>query len=213
MENHESSFIYGDATVTYSANIDVPFYLQRDNAKVKTIFVVRDPISRMESHFRYSLGMFKSIGFETVDSVVSFALKQGSHLQSLRNNATALLASLNTIDTSKSDVISEAIALSDCFANAWITFYRFDECKHLLSGSEEYTVDSLHDHNKIYQYISKFYVPSGAKTKEERLTSLIIRTSIYFPGKRLCDELKVLFTSLCLIYMLSPLAMILHLLP
>lgn len=184
IESHESNYIYGDATVTYSANIDVPHYLQRDNANVKSIFVVREPISRMESHFRFSLGLFKSLGFDTVDSAVAFALKNGSHLHSLRDDAISLLTDLKAIDVSNKNISDGEISIAECLSNLWIIFFRFNQCAEMLSHSSEPSMVSLHARNNIQLYISKFFVPSGAKSREERLTSLIIRTSIYFPGNR-----------------------------
>lgn len=181
IEKHESNYIYGDATVTYSTNFDVPFYFQRDNPNIKTIFAVRDPISRLESHFRFSLGLMRSLGFDTVDKAVSYLLRSDSSLHALRHEAELLLTDITT-HSLKGRVYIDSISLEDCMSDLWVLFFRFDQCSHLLQQSGNNNIHQLHEKNKISLYISRFFVPGGAKTKPDRVTSLLARTSIYFPG-------------------------------
>ena len=53
------------------------YMLIRDNPDVKAIFVVRLPISRMISHYKYSIEVCKSVGFESISQAVNWALRQG----------------------------------------------------------------------------------------------------------------------------------------
>lgn len=193
IEQHESRYIYGDATVTYSANYDVPYFLQQDNPSVKSIFVVRRPISRTESHFRYSLGLFTSLGFDTVDKAIAFALRNESRLHALREEAVALVTYLEAASESSRDVTSGDISLAACLASPWVLFFHFDECV-LLGESSHIEASVMREKNKIYKYVCKFFVPGGVKTREDRLTNSIIHISIYFPGNyqlRYCFRLDV----------------------
>jgi len=181
VEKHESNFIYGDATVTYSSDFNVPFYLQKDNAHIKSIFVIRNPISRLESHFRFSLSLMKSLGFDLVDKAVVYALRSDSSLHSLRKDAESLLLDLNE-DKSSKDIFHGVILLTDCMSNLWVLYFRFDHCAHLLQESGNNNIDMLHEKNKISQYVSKFFTPSNSKERQDRVACTIVRTSIYFPG-------------------------------
>ena len=200
IEKHESNFIYGDATVTYSSNFDVPFYLQRDNSHIKSIFIVRDPISRLESHFRFSLRLMKSLGYDTVDKAVAYALRSESPLHFLRQDAELLLMALQS-DKSSKETIHGVISIDDCLSNLWILYFRFEECADLLFLSGTDYIDTLHEKDKISHYVSKFFISGGTKTKNDRVASLIVRTSLYFPGNLLDRiELAILIISQLMLY-------------
>lgn len=49
----------------------------RDNPNVKAIFVIRLPISRMMSHYKFSMDVCKSVGLITVNTALQWALKEG----------------------------------------------------------------------------------------------------------------------------------------
>lgn len=185
IESHESDFKYGDATVSYASNFDVPFYLRRDNPNIKSIFIVRRPISRLESHFRYSLGVMRTLGYDTVDKAVAYALRGSSRLHPLRDDAVQLLKELEGVESSTGLTGIDALSLNDCLAGLWTLFFRFHQCSLLWqrhTGNDN--LDILHQKNKISLYVSKFFAPAAtaAKTRQDRVTSLIIKTSLYFPG-------------------------------
>jgi hypothetical protein len=183
IEKHESNFIYGDATVTYSSSFEVPFYLQQDNPNIKSLFVIRNPIRRLESHFRFDLNRFKSLGFGTVDEASAHAMRAESQLHSLRSDAEELLAHMNTFrEVSNADLIRDSISLDQCLSSPWILFFRFDDCRGLFLLSGRGDIHWLEKQNKISLYISNFFVPGNAKTMQDRTTSNIVRTSLYFPG-------------------------------
>ena len=179
VERRESSFIFGDATVTYSGNFEVPYYLQQDNPHIKSIFVIRNPIRRLESHFRFSLGKMKSIGFMTIDEMVIFALRNGSQLHSLFQSAEGLLQDINNADHI---FVNGPLKLDDCLSVPWVLYFRFDECVKLSNQSDIVDVNILHKKNKISEYVASFFQPRQFETGKDRIANMYFRTSIYFPG-------------------------------
>ena len=72
IEEYESSnFIFGDGTITYGVKQQIPYYLKRDNEKLKVLFVVRDPIERSKSHHRYFYAGFKTDIGRNLNLIVS----------------------------------------------------------------------------------------------------------------------------------------------
>ena len=48
------NFAFGDGTVYYHNRLEIAGHLKRDNPNARAIFVVRDPIERIVSHFSFT---------------------------------------------------------------------------------------------------------------------------------------------------------------
>lgn len=94
LEEYESAYIYGDGTVTYSLLQGVPIKLKRDNPNIKAIFVVRDPVHRFISHFKFSIEECRKNGIPDVLDAIEhlFARDQNSPIFKIRRAAERLLA-------------------------------------------------------------------------------------------------------------------------
>ena len=76
LENGEAGhFAFGDGTVYYNNRVAIPSYIQHDNANARAVFVVRNPIDRLISHFKFA---YKSLPkyLQDVNSLVGIALKR-----------------------------------------------------------------------------------------------------------------------------------------
>ena len=68
-------FAYGDGTVYYHSKRNVPTFLKEDNPEMRAVFVVRDPIDRLVSHFKFA---YKSLPtyLQDVNRLVGVALRK-----------------------------------------------------------------------------------------------------------------------------------------
>ena len=70
-EMESSSFIFGDGTIVYGNKRYIPYYLQPDNLKLKSIFVVREPTERTKSHHRFLYPTYENVRYRNLNILVS----------------------------------------------------------------------------------------------------------------------------------------------
>jgi hypothetical protein len=51
-------------------------HTNRDNPKIKVLFAIRDPVSRLQSHHRFIYNSLNSKGFGSLNDIVSFCLNE-----------------------------------------------------------------------------------------------------------------------------------------
>ena len=68
------TFAYGDGTVYYNNRLAIPSYIREDNVYARAVFVVRNPIDRIVSHFKFA---YKSLPkyLQNVNRLVGVALR------------------------------------------------------------------------------------------------------------------------------------------
>lgn len=76
------NFHAGDGTVYYGVDSSVPYTLKADNPNVKVIFVVRHPVDRLYSNYKFGYQVFKKFG--VFDDFVDPGMKQTGKFGRLR---------------------------------------------------------------------------------------------------------------------------------
>eukprot|EP01038_Epipyxis_sp_PR26KG_P007926 gene7926-10759_t len=76
------NFVSLDGTVYYALDPSVPYALKKDNPAVKVIFVVREPVSRMYSSYKFMYQRLKAVG--SFDSMGLVGMVYGDKFGELR---------------------------------------------------------------------------------------------------------------------------------
>jgi len=88
-------FIFGDGTTSYAGSVATPIALKQDNPNVKAVFVVRDPIQRLQSHHRFQYKALLAKGNADLNKAVLTNLGPTMAMNRLREAAVDLLGCLN----------------------------------------------------------------------------------------------------------------------
>ena len=125
-------FKFGDATTTYAGDRTVPLMMKRDNPHLKAIFVIRNTISRLQSHHRFMYRHFLSKGLPNInDGILSVLPYDGSHLNQLRLHANTLIT---CIENMKNEDQQQILPSGKCrnFEDSLISLYHLGD--HVLKS-------------------------------------------------------------------------------
>ena len=123
-------FIFGDATTTYAGEKTVPIMMKRDNPYLKAIFVIRNTISRLQSHHNFMYHYFLSKNLPNInDGIMSVLPSDDSHLNQLRIHANALITCIKNIDNKKQ--LQQILQQGKCreFEDSLISLYHLGHHK------------------------------------------------------------------------------------
>ena len=86
VERHEAIYAYGDGTVYYMNRPPIPSFFKADNTLARAIFVVRNPIARLISHFKFA---YKSLParIQNINDLVALILESESKFKQRRLDA------------------------------------------------------------------------------------------------------------------------------
>lgn len=94
-------WFFGDGTVYNAVRINPPLLMKSDNPNMKVIFVVRDPVSRIESHHRFSYEEMKRKGLQNLNIFATLINRPEGRLAAFRKLAVQILNSSDVEEKAK----------------------------------------------------------------------------------------------------------------
>jgi len=178
VEKNEAQYKFGDATVYYASGVRTPAMFLRDNPDIKAIFVVRNPITRLLSHYKFSIGECKKEGLMTASEAVHWALRPDNHLvHNLRNAAVKAVDALHMSQMGLNDSVVGNTFLSSIMCNHPIHVYlSTSDCK------DSSILDKGISRNPIESVVDAYHNGFNPQNRKDRLSLTMIQNSLYFPA-------------------------------
>lgn len=145
-----------------------------DNPNIKAIFVIRDPVDRFISHYKFTVDQCKQYGLGNVPEAVEYLFRNGNNslIYQFKKAADQALS----ISSLSSQVLSSYFITLNTRNRkiSWKSLSFF----LIISWSLRAPMELLH-------LIDLFYQGFGAKNKTDNLAMTLLHQSLYFPGLKM----------------------------